>query len=192
MKKTIFTLTALCSAATLLAAPQRPDAKPAAAKPAVSKPAAAKPAVSKPAPAAKPAVSKPAPIVKPAPAAKPIVPPPVPVAPVIPPPFAEPRVVNYTPVRNTYTIQLNHDRVILFEQRLVSIHELREKIRMVSNDRPRPLITVKIVEGVNNDRLEYTLAELRKAGFNDVQIIRLARRAKMVLAPRKAAPRMKR
>ena len=181
MKKTIFTLTALCSAATLLAAPQRPDAKPAAAKPAVSKPA----------PAAKPAVSKPAPAAKPAPAVKPVISP-APVAPVIPPPFAEPRVVNYTPVRNTYTIQLNHDSVILFEQRLVSIHELREKIRMVSNDRPRPLITVKIVEGVNNDRLEYTLAELRKAGFNDVQIIRLARRAKMVLAPRKAAPRMKR
>ena len=191
MKKTITCFAAAFFAGTaLVAAPQAPSQRPApeikkptpkpAAKPAVSAPAK-KPAKPAPAPAKKPAKPAPAPIpvVKPAP---------VPPAPVLPPP---PPVVVYQPVRNTYTIQLNADNAIRFEQRLVGMQELRDKIRMVKYDRPRPLIRIRVADGVDSARLNFALAELKNAGFHDVEIIRLGRRAKAVHV-KKPAKRMKR
>ena len=167
MKKTITCFAAAFFAGTaLVAAPQAPSQRPA---PEIKKPTpkpAAKPAV--PAPAKKPAKPAPAPIpvVKPAP---------VPPAPVLPPP---PPVVVYQPVRNTYTIQLNADNAIIFEQRLVGLQELKEKIRMVSNDRPRPQIIVKVGFGVPEARTQYAIKLLKDAGFHDTSIVRLTKRVK--------------
>lgn len=174
MKKTITFFAAMLFAGTaVMAAPKSPDRgidkKPAApGKPAhVAKPGnPGKPA--KPALVVKPAPLPPAPVVKP--------------APVLPPP---PPVVTYQPVRNTYTIQLNANNSILFEQRLVGMQELRDKIRMVKFDRPRPLIRIRIADGVNSARLNFALSELKAAGFDDVEIIRLSRRTK---APRVHKP----
>ena len=124
----------------------------------------------------------------------PLPPPPAPVivnpAPLPPPPPVQ--IVTYHPKRNTYTIQLNANKAILFEQRLVGLQELRDKIRMVKYDRPRPLIRIRVANGVNSARLNYTLSELKAAGFDDVEIIHLGRRTKAVPAPRKPAKRLKR
>ena len=167
MKKTITCFAAAFFAGTaLVAAPQAPSQRPAQEiKKPTPKPAA-KPAA--PAPAKKPAKPAPAPIpvVKPAP---------VPPAPVLPPP---PPVVVYQPVRNTYTIQLNADNAIIFEQRLVGLQELKEKIRMVSNDRPRPQIIVKVGFGVPEARTQYAIKLLKDAGFHDTSIVRLTKRVK--------------
>ena len=178
MKKTITCFAAAFFAGTaLVAAPQAPSQRPA---PEIKKPTpkpAAKPAV--PAPAKKPAKPAPAPAkkpAKPAPAPIPVVKPaPVPPAPVLPPP---PPVVVYQPVRNTYTIQLNADNAIIFEQRLVGLQELKEKIRMVSNDRPRPQIIVKVGFGVPEARTQYAIKLLKDAGFHDTSIVRLTKRVK--------------
>lgn len=107
-------------------------------------------------------------------------------------PDAPRAVVHYQPKRNVYTIQLNLRDAILFEQRSVGMRELRDKIRMVSNDRPRPLIIVRVAHGVAEKRVSHALSLLRQAGFNDVKIERLNRRVRPNVAPRKAAPRMKR
>ena len=135
------------------------------------------------------APGKPVKPAKPAP-----LPPPAPViikpSPLLPP--APVQVVTYHPKRNTYTIQLNANNAILFEQRLVGLQELRDKIRMVKYDRPRPIIRIRVANGVNPAQLNYTLSELKAAGFDDVEIIHLGRRTKAVPAPRKPAKRLKR
>jgi len=138
---------------------QQAPAKPQAHKPA-HKPAPVKPQAHKPAH-------------KPAPAnvvVKPLLPAPVPVVTTSP----------YRIVRNTYTIQLNPDKTIIFEQRYVGVQELRDKIRMVKYDHPRPHIRIKVVEGVDAARLNFALDELKKAGFHNVEIIRIKRRVKFV------------
>ena len=120
---------------------------------------------------AKPQAHKPA--HKPAPAnvvVKPLLPAPAPVVTTSP----------YRIVRNTYTIQLNPDKTIIFEQRYVGVQELRDKIRMVKYDHPRPHIRIKVVEGVDAARLNFALDELKKAGFHNVEIIRIKRRVKFV------------
>ena len=166
MKKTISCVAAVFFAGTaLIAAPKAPNQRPA---PEIKKPApkpAAKP--SKPAPA-KPGKPAPAPMMKPAPVR------PAP-APILPPP---PPVVVYQPIRNTYTIQLNADNAIIFEQRLVGLQELKDKIRMVSNDRPRPQIIVKVGFGVPEARTQYAIKLLKDAGFHDTSIVRLTKRVK--------------
>ena len=177
MKKTITFFTAMLFAGTaVMAAPKSPDRGFAPDK----KPSAP----GKPAPIVN--AGKPAKPAKPAP----IIPPPKPAKPasILPPP---PPVVTYQPVRNTYTIQLNANNSILFEQRLVGMQELREKIRMVKYDRPRPLIRIRIADGVDSARLKFALSELKAAGFNDVEIIRLGRRTKAVHS-KKPAKRIKR
>ena len=169
MKKTISCVAAVFFAGTaLIAAPKAPNQRPV---PEIRKPApkpAAKP--SKPAHAkpGKPGKPAPAPMMKPAPVR------PAPV-PVLPPP---PPVVVYQPIRNTYTIQLNADNAIIFEQRLVGLQELKDKIRMVSNDRPRPQIIVKVGFGVPEARTQYAIKLLKDAGFHDTSIIRLTKRVK--------------
>ncbi len=169
MKKTISCVAAVFFAGTaLIAAPKAPNQRP---DPEIRKPApkpAAKP--SKPAHAkpGKPGKPAPAPMMKPAPVR------PAPV-PVLPPP---PPVVVYQPIRNTYTIQLNADNAIIFEQRLVGLQELKDKIRMVSNDRPRPQIIVKVGFGVPEARTQYAIKLLKDAGFHDTSIIRLTKRVK--------------
>ena len=70
------------------------------------------------------------------------------------------RPVEYHPMRNTYTIQLNADNAIIFEQRIVGIQELRDKIRMIKYDRPRPFIQIKVEDDVNAARLDYALCRL--------------------------------
>ena len=150
-------------------APAKPQAHKPDHKPAPVKPQAHKPA-HKPAPV-KPQAHKPD--HKPAPVkvvAKPLLPAPAPVVTTSP----------YRIVRNTYTIQLNPDKTIIFEQRYVGVQELRDKIRMVKYDHPRPLIRIKVVEGVDAARLNFTLDELKKAGFHNVEIIRIKRRVKFV------------
>jgi len=150
-------------------APAKPQAHKPAHKPAPVKPQAHKPA-HKPAPV-KPQAHKPA--HKPAPAnvvVKPLLPAPAPVVTTSP----------YRIVRNTYTIQLNPDKTIIFEQRYVGVQELRDKIRMVKYDHPRPHIRIKVVEGVDAARLNFALDELKKAGFHNVEIIRIKRRVKFV------------
>ena len=136
-------------------APAKPQAHKPAHKPAPVKPQAHKPA-HKPAPAnvvVKPLLPAPAPVVTTSP---------------------------YRIVRNTYTIQLNPDKTIIFEQRYVGVQELRDKIRMVKYDHPRPHIRIKVVEGVDAARLNFALDELKKAGFHNVEIIRIKRRVKFV------------
>ena len=202
-KKIMLLTVAISTGTALFAAPPRDDAKnqrpddrrqnmvkpaPAQAKPAPAKPQAvkpspapAKPQAVKPAPA-KPAPAKPTQIpVKPTPA-KPLPPPPVPVVTTAP----------YRLVRNTYTIQLNPDNTIIFEQRYVGIQEMRDKIRMVKHDHPLPHIRIKVVEGVDAARLNFALDELKKAGFNDVEIIRIKHRTKFVPQPHHPAKRIKR
>ena len=209
IKKIMLLTVAISTAGAVYAAPprnqdkdQRPDerrqapAKPQAKNPAPAKPAPAKPQAKNPAPA-NPAPAKPAPA-KPAPA-KPLPPPPAPVKvvakPLPPPPAPAPVVVSKAPyrqVRNTYTIQLNPDKTIIFEQRYVGIQELRDKIRMVKYDHPLPHIRIKVVEGVDAARLNFALDELKKAGFHNVEIIRLNRRTKFVPQPHIPGKRIKR
>ena len=191
MFKKIMLLTVAISTGSVICAappfnqntPQRPDDRRPAPASNVKKapPAPAKPQAVKPSPApAKPQAVKPAPAkptqipVKPTPA-KPL-PPPAP----------------YRQVRNTYTIQLNPDKTIIFEQRYVGLQELRDKINMVKYDHPRPIIRIKVVEGVDAARLNFALDELKKAGFNDVEIIRLKHRTKFVPQPHHPAKRIKR
>ena len=102
------------------------------------------------------------------------------------------RPVEYHPMRNTYTIQLNADNAIIFEQRIVGIQELRDKIRMIKYDRPRPFIQIKVEDDVNAARLDYALSELKKAGFDDVKIIKIRRRQKFIPHHRIPDKRMKR
>ena len=178
MKTKLFLLAVLIGAGSMISAaparreepPRKADKRPAPAKPAPEKndkrPAPAKPAPRKAAPPA-PVVVRPAPV--------------APKAPVV-----------YQPRRNTYTIQLNMYNGILFEQRIVGMEELKAKIRMVSNDRPRPFIVVRVADGVKEERLQHALHLLKQAGFHDVKVERLSPRARMVPAPRKPAPRMKR
>lgn len=127
----------------------------------------------------KPAPAKPAPKPMPKPMPKPILPPP-------------PAAVEYRPVRNTYTIQLNADKVIIFEQRIVGMRELREKIRMVKFDRPRPEIIVRTEAGVDKARLDFTIRELKAAGFDDIKIVSIPARRKFAPVPRIPAKRIKR
>ena len=184
MKKNLLTFGAVLVAANMAVAapakpaPVKPQAKPAPAKPAPVKPQA-KPAPAKPAPAKpmpKPAPAKPAPA-KPMPKPAPVKPAP---APVLPPPVAT---VEYRPVRNTYTIQLNADKVIIFEQRIIGMQELRDKIRMVKYDRPRPAIIVRTETGVDKARVDFTLKELKAAGFDDVKIVSIPARRKFAPIP---------
>ena len=109
--------------------------------------------------------------------------------PLLPPP---PAAVEYRPVRNTYTIQLNADKVIIFAQRIVGMRELREKIRMVKFDRPRPEIIVRTEVGVDKARLDFTIRELKAAGFDDIKIISIPARRKFAPTPRIPAKRIKR
>ena len=102
------------------------------------------------------------------------------------------RPVEYHPMRNTYTIQLNADNAIIFEQRIVGIQELRDKIRMIRYDRPRPFILIKVEDDVNAARLDFALSELKKAGFDDVKIIKIRRRQKFIPHHRIPDKRMKR
>ena len=102
------------------------------------------------------------------------------------------RPVEYHPMRNTYTIQLNADNAIIFEQRIVGIQELRDKIRMIRYDRPRPFIQIKVEDDVNAARLDFALSELKKAGFDDVKIIKIRRRQKFIPHHRIPDKRMKR
>lgn len=102
------------------------------------------------------------------------------------------RPVEYHPMRNSYTIQLNADNAIIFEQRIVGIQELRDKIRMIKYDRPRPFIQIKVEDDVNAARLDYALSELKKAGFDDVKIIKIRRRQKFIPHHRIPDKRMKR
>ena len=183
MKTKLFLLAVLIGAGSVICAapPRKDDKRPAPAKPAPAKPAPAKPAPAKP--------GKPAPV-KPAPA-KPVPMPPPAVHHPLPPPVKP--VVVYQPRRNTYTIQLNLNNGILFEQRIIVMDELRSKIRMVSNDRPRPFIVVRVANGVPESRVQYALSLLRQAGFKDVKVEHLpvlVRTAPPV--PRAPAPRMKR
>ena len=127
----------------------------------------------------KPAPAKPAPKPMPKPAPKPMLPPP-------------PAAVEYRPLRNTYTIQLNADKVIIFEQRIVGMRELREKIRMVKFDRPRPEIIVRTEAGVDKARLDFTIRELKAAGFDDIKIVSIPARRKFAPTPRIPAKRIKR
>ena len=189
MKKNLLTVGAVLAAANLVTAapapmpapqlkpprpeqlnPQKPAVKPAPVKPAPVKPAPVKPAPMPPAPA-KPAV-------------KPI--------PVKPAPLPPPQTVEYRPVRNTYTIQLNANRTITFEQRLVGMPELRDKIRMVKFDRPRPAIVVRVEAGVEKARLDLTIRELNAAGFNDVKVITIPARHKFAPTPRIPGKHIKR
>ena len=175
MRKNLFTLGAILAASTMVTAapaqfdksrppvPPVPQEKP---RPPMPKPHQEKPRPPMPKPMPKP-MSKP---------------------PVLPPRPA----VEYRQVRNTYTIQLNADNVIIFEQRIIGLRELRDKIRMVKFDRPRPLIIVKVESGVAKSRLDYALKELRTAGFNDVQIVNIPRRVKFAPAPRIPAKRVRR
>ena len=129
------------------------------------------------------APAKPAPVkpqAKPAPAKPMPKPAPVKPAPVLPPPVA---MVEYRPVRNTYTIQLNADKVIIFEQRIIGMQELREKIRMVKFDRPRPEIIVRIEAGVEKARIDFTIKELKAAGFDDIKIVNIPARRKFAPIP---------
>ena len=109
-----------------------------------------------------------------------------------PPPPVKMSTVEYRQIRNTYTIQLNADNVIIFEQRIVGLQELKDKIRMVRFDRPRPQIVIRVENGVAKSRLNFALNELRAAGFNDVQIVNIPRRAKFAPAPRIPGKRVKR
>ena len=183
IKKIMLLTVAISTAGAVYAAPPRnqdKDQRPDDRRQAPAKPQAKNPAPAKPAPA-KPQAKKPAPA-KPAPA-KPLPPPPAPV------------VVSKAPyrqVRNTYTIQLNPDKTIIFEQRYVGIQELRDKIRMVKYDHPLPHIRIKVVEGVDAARLNFALDELKKAGFHNVEIIRLNRRTKFVPQPHIPGKRIKR
>ena len=102
------------------------------------------------------------------------------------------RPVEYHPMRNTYTIQLNADNAIIFEQRIVGIQELRDKIRMIKYDRPRPFIQIKVEDDVNAARLDFALSELKKAGFDDVKIIKIRRRQKFIPHHRIPDKRIKR
>ena len=195
MRKNLFTLGAILAASTMVTAapaqldksrppvPPVPQEKP---RPPMPKPQQEKPRPPMPKPQheklrppmPKPHEGKP----------RPPMPRPVPKPPVPP---AHP-VVEYRQVRNTYTIQLNADNVIIFEQRIIGLRELRDKIRMVKFDRPRPLIIVKVESGVAKSRLDYALKELRTAGFNDVQIVNIPRRVKFAPAPRIPAKRVRR
>ena len=166
MNKKLLLTVAMISAGTMLCA--APDRKPKAPEKPEKYEKPGKPSKTAPLPPPKPVVVKPAPLLPPA-----------------------PPVVTYSPVRNTYTIQLNANNAILFEQRLVGMQELRDKIRMVKYDRPRPLIRIRVADGVDSARLNFALAELKNAGFHDVEIIRLGRRAKAVHV-KKPAKRMKR
>ena len=193
MKTKLFLLAVLIGAGSMIsAAPARREEPPREEekRPVPGKPAPGKndkrPAPGRPAPGKndkRPAPAKPAPRKadkRPAP----VVVHPAPVAPKAP--------VVYQPRRNTYTIQLNADNVIIFEQRIIGLRELRDKIRMVKFDRPRPLIIVKVESGVAKSRLDYALKELRAAGFNDVQIVNSPRRVKFAPAPRIPAKRVRR
>ena len=166
MNKKLLLTVAMISAGTMLCA--APDRKPKAPEKPGKYEKPGKPSKPAPLPPPKPVVVKPAPLLPPA-----------------------PPVVTYSPVRNTYTIQLNANNAILFEQRLVGMQELRDKIRMVKYDRPRPLIRIRVADGVDSARLNFALAELKNAGFHDVEIIRLGRRTKAVHV-KKPAKRMKR
>ena len=166
MNKKLLLTVAMISAGTMLCA--APDRKPKAPEKPGKYEKPGKPSKTAPLPPPKPVVVKPAPLLPPA-----------------------PPVVTYSPVRNTYTIQLNANNAILFEQRLVGMQELRDKIRMVKYDRPRPLIRIRVADGVDSARLNFALAELKNAGFHDVKIIRLGRRTKAVHV-KKPAKRMKR
>ena len=193
MKTKLFLLAVLIGAGSMIsAAPARREEPPREEekRPVPGKPAPGKndkrPAPGRPAPGKndkRPAPAKPAPRKadkRPAP----VVVHPAPVAPKAP--------VVYQPRRNTYTIQLNMYNGILFEQRIVGMDELKAKIRMVSNDRPRPFIVVRVADGVKEERLQHALRLLKQAGFHDVRVERLSPRSRMVPAPRKPAPRMKR
>ncbi len=183
MRKNLFTLGAILAASTMVTAapaqfdksrPPVPPVQQEKPRPPMPKPQQEKPRPPMP----KPQQEKPRP-----PMPKPMPKPPV--------PPAHP-VVEYRQVRNTYTIQLNADNVIIFEQRIIGLRELRDKIRMVKFDRPRPQIIVKVESGVAKSRLDYALKELRAAGFNDVQIVNIPRRVKFAPAPRIPAKRVRR
>ena len=176
MKTKLFLLAVLFGAGSVICAapPRKDDKRPAPGKSAPAKPAPARPAPARPAPVPPPAVRP-----VPPPAVRPV------------PPPAKPVVV-YQPRRNTYTIQLNLHNGILFEQRIIGMEELRGKIRMVSNDRPRPFIVIRVAYGVPESRLQHALNLLRQAGFNDVKVERLPMVRKVPVVPRKPAPRMKR
>ena len=175
MNKNLLTASAVLAAATLaVAAPQPPKPQD---KFQVQKNQPAKPQQ-------KPKSPKPQPL------------PPQPQLPKSPKPqivvMPQSKPVEYIPVCNTYVIQLNADNSIIFEQRLVGLQELRDKIRMVKYDRPRPFIQLKIEDGVKASRLEYALDELQKAGFNDVKIIKFPHRQKFIQRHRIPDKRMKR
>ena len=186
MKTKLFLLAVLIGAGSMIsAAPARREEPPREEE---KRPAPGRPAPGKndkrPAPGKndkRPAPAKPAPR-KPAP--------PAPV--VVHPALGSKAAFIYQPRRNTYTIQLNMYNGILFEQRIVGMDELKAKIRMVSNDHPRPLIVVRVADGVKEERLQHALRLLKQAGFHDVRVERLSPRSRMVPAPRKPAPRMKR
>ena len=178
IKKIMLLTVAISTAGAVYAAPPRnqdKDQRPDDRRQAPAKPQAKNPAPAKPAPA------KPAPVKV---VAKPLPPPPAPAKPVSKAPYRQ--------VRNTYTIQLNPDKTIIFEQRYVGIQELRDKIRMVKYDHPLPHIRIKVVEGVDAARLNFALDELKKAGFHNVEIIRLNRRTKFVPQPHIPGKRIKR
>ena len=173
----------ICTGAVINAAPpQRPDERndrrPAA-------PAPARKDDKRPAPGKNDRHPAPKPMPKPMPKPAPVV-----VHPIVVPP-SHPTVV-YAPRRNTYTIQLNLHNAILFEQRVVGYNELRDKIRMVSNDRPRPFIIVRVAAGVETARVTNALHLLKSAGFDDVKVEYLNRRVRTAPPVRPVAPRMKR
>lgn len=184
MKTKLTMLAALiCAGAVIEAAPpQRPDERndrrPAA-------PAPARKDDKRPAPGKNDHRPAPKPMPKPMPKPAPVV-----VQPIVVPP-ARPAVV-YAPRRNTYTIQLNPHNALLFDQRVVSYNELHDKIRMVSNDRPRPFIVVRVAAGVESARVNNALHLLKNAGFNDVKVEYLNRRVRTTPPVRPAAPRIKR
>jgi biopolymer transport protein ExbD len=185
MKKNLLTASAVIAAASLaIAAPVPPKTQ---AKPLPLKHQSAKPQPDKKPgkPQAKPDHDK-----KPGkPQIKPL--PPKPQSPK-PQVIIVDRPVEYHPMRNTYTIQLNADNAIIFEQRIVGMQELRDKIRMIKYDRPRPFIQIKVEDDVNAARLDFAFSELKKAGFDDVKIIKIRRRQKFIPHHRIPDKRMKR
>lgn len=177
MKKNLFTASAVIAAASLaIAAPVPPETQD---RPQPPKHHSSKPLPPKPEHNKKPGK----------PQIKPL--PPKPQSPK-PQVIIVDRPVEYHPMRNTYTIQLNADNAIIFEQRIVGIQELRDKIRMIKYDRPRPFIQIKVEDDVNAARLDYALSELKKAGFDDVKIIKIRRRQKFIPHHRIPDKRMKR
>lgn len=75
----------------------------------------------------------------------------------------------YQPARSEHMLVFTKRGAILFDQRVVGDREVRDRIKMLTHDRPLPRIIIRYENGVDLKRVDHVIALFRKAGFKDIR-----------------------